>query len=71
MSNANIYSDAFYKAREIAVRQQIGKQLDDMKKDLSQLHSPCLVRQKALLTLHRQWLTASSTSGQGVNSATP
>lgn len=44
MSNANIYSDTFYKAREITVRQQIGKQLDNMKKDISRLHSPCLVR---------------------------
>ena len=32
MSNANIYSDAFYKERENTVRQQIGKQLDDMEK---------------------------------------
>jgi len=39
MSNTNIYSDAFYQAREIAVRQQIGKQLNDMKDNISQLHS--------------------------------
>ncbi len=44
MSNAHIYSDTFYRGREITVRQQIGKQLDDMEKDLSQLDSPCLVR---------------------------
>jgi len=50
MSNANIYSDAFYKARETTVRLHIGKQLDDMKKEISQLHSPCLVR---LMTIRK------------------
>ena len=44
MTNINTYSDTFYKAREIAVRKQIGKQLDNMKKNFSQLHSPCLTR---------------------------
>ena len=51
MSNTNIYSDAFYQAREIAVRQQIGKQLNDMKDNISQLHSPCLVR---MMKIHQE-----------------
>lgn len=44
MTNTNIYSDTFYQAREVVVRQQIGKQLDSLKKDISQLYSPCTVR---------------------------
>ena len=44
MADTSIYSEPFYQARETSVRQQIGKQLDDMKKNISQLHSPCLTR---------------------------
>jgi len=44
MSNTNIYSDAFYQNREVVIRNKIGKQLDSLRKDISQLNSPCTVR---------------------------
>lgn len=44
MTDTNIFSEPFYHAREVAVRQQFGSQLDGMKKNLSQLQSPCLSR---------------------------
>lgn len=44
MSNANIYSDAFYQNRELVIRDKIGEQLDSLRKDISQLNSPCTVR---------------------------
>ncbi len=71
MSNAKIYSDVFYRAREITVRQQIGKQLDDMEKDLSQLDSPCLVRMMKIqkkMTL-KDLLSVDSNTRQGVLAA--
>lgn len=44
MTTSNIYSDAFYHDREIAVREQIDQLLDSTQKNIVQLHSPCLQR---------------------------
>lgn len=44
MENRQIFSDAFYGKREKVIRAQIGKQLDELKKTIGQLYSPCIVR---------------------------
>ena len=71
MTETSIFSDVFYQPRETAVRQQIGKQLDGMKKDISQLHSPCLAR---MMKIRKQMtseevLSADSDTRQSVVSA--
>jgi len=47
MSNL-LYNDTFYAHREELVRQQIGKRLDTLRRDLSQLDSPCATKLFAL-----------------------
>ena len=43
MSNL-LYNDTFYAHREELIRQQIGKRLDTLRRDLSQLDSPCATK---------------------------
>jgi len=47
MSNL-LYNDTYYAHREELIRQQIGKRLDTLRRDLSQLDSPCATKLFAL-----------------------
>lgn len=44
----NLYADSFYAKREDLVREHIGDRLDILRKDLSQLDSPCTAKLFAL-----------------------
>jgi len=73
LRNGQIFCDAFYENREKVVREQIGKHLDGIKKNISQLYSLCLSRlmnaqpQKEL-TLD-EFLSLESGQRQGILSA--
>lgn len=44
MEETHIFRDKYFQNREVVVREQIGKQLDQLEKDFEQLHSPVMVR---------------------------
>ena len=44
MADSQIFCDTYFEKREKIVREQIGEQLDGVKRDISQLYSPCMVR---------------------------
>lgn len=44
MADSQIFCDTYFEKREKIVREQIGKQLDGVKRDISQLYSPCMAR---------------------------
>jgi len=44
MTDGHIFCDKYFEKRESAVREKIGKQLDQLEKEFEQLHSPVMVR---------------------------